>query len=77
MKKRPPWLALLTPRKGRYATPVLLDINLAVFVLMVLSGAGFFSFRAEDLLAWGANFRPALDGRERSASSPPCSCTAA
>ncbi len=62
MKKLPPLLALLIPRKGRYATPILLDINLAVFALMVLSGAGFFSFRGEDLLAWGANFRPALDG---------------
>lgn len=55
-------LALFTPRKGRYATPILLDLNLAVFALMVLGGSGFFSFSADALLAWGANYRPALDG---------------
>jgi len=62
VKQKSPLLALLIPRKRRYATPILIDISLAVFVLMVLSGAGFFSFRSDDLLAWGANFRPALDG---------------
>lgn len=62
MKPRSPLLSLLTPRKGRYATALLLDIDIAVFVLMLLSGAGFLSFHTEALLAWGANHRPALEG---------------
>ena len=62
MMKRSPLLALLIPKKGRYTTAILLDLNIFVFALMVLSGAGFFAFRADDLLAWGANYRPALEG---------------
>ena len=55
-------LALLVPRKGRYATTVLLDLNLFVFALMVLGGHGLLAFRADDLLAWGANYRPHMEG---------------
>ena len=54
--------ALLVPRKGRYATTVLLDLNLFVFALMVLSGHGLLAFRSDDLLAWGANYRPYMEG---------------
>jgi rhomboid protease GluP len=54
--------ALLVPTKGRFATTVLLDLSLFVFALMVLSGHGLFSFNADDLLAWGANYRPNMEG---------------
>lgn len=55
-------LSLLLPQPGRYATPILIDLNLLVFLAMALTGLGFFTFRADDLLAWGANFRPYIEG---------------
>ena len=61
MTRRSP-LALFLPRPGRYATTILLDLNLTVFAVMVLSGLGFLTFNGDDLVAWGANYRPALEG---------------
>ena len=58
-----PLLALFTPRTGYYITPVILDLNILIYLLMVISGAGFLLPDNESLLSWGANFRPAtLDG---------------
>lgn len=51
-------LRVLTPRKGHFATPILLDLNILVFICMVLVGAGFSSFETTGLLSWGANCRP-------------------
>jgi len=53
---------MFVPSKGRFASTILMDINVAVFGLMVLAGLGFLTFRSEDLMAWGANYRPSLDG---------------
>ena len=46
------------PREGFYITPIIINLNLMIYILMVLSGLGFMSFKASDLLNWGANFRP-------------------
>jgi membrane associated rhomboid family serine protease len=46
------------PREGYYITPIIIDINLAVFILMVFAGLGFVSFNTDDLLKWGADYRP-------------------
>ncbi len=51
-------ISVLTPRKGHFATPILLDLNILVFICMVLVGAGFSSFETTGLLSWGANSRP-------------------
>ena len=52
------------PREGYYITPILVDINIIVFILMVISGAGFLQPDNESLIKWGANFRPiTLDGQ--------------
>lgn len=48
----------LIPKKDFYITPILINLNLAVFILMVFSGYGFMSFKGKDLLIWGANFGP-------------------
>src|SRR4051812_37156532 len=58
----PDSFALLMPNNQWYALPVLLDINILVYVAMVISGLGVVSFDADDLLNWGANYRPALHG---------------
>jgi len=52
----------LIPTRTHYGLPVLIDLNLLVFAAMVWSGLGFIAFETNDLLAWGANYRPALHG---------------
>jgi membrane associated rhomboid family serine protease/RNAse (barnase) inhibitor barstar len=49
---------LLWPRVGFTVTPIIIDINILMFILMACSGLGFISFDAPGLLAWGANYRP-------------------
>ena len=56
------WLALIIPRRDNYGLPILIDINLAVYLAMVFSGLGVMSFRTDDLLAWGANYGPDVHG---------------
>jgi len=43
--------------KGYFVTPLIIDANILVFVLMVMSGVSFFLPGNEDLLRWGANLR--------------------
>lgn len=54
--------AFLVSHKDAWGLQVLLAVNILVFVAMVLSGLGVVSFDRDDLLAWGANYRPALHG---------------
>ncbi len=53
-----PRYSLLKPHTGYKVTPVLMYINVAIYLLMVLKGMGVMQFRASDLLEWGANYRP-------------------
>src|SRR5262249_2307185 len=46
-------LELLTPRVR--VTPVIIGINVTVFVLMIATGVGFSSPTREELVRWGAN----------------------
>jgi len=48
------------PNRVAFVTPLLIDINIAVFVWMVFAGLGVVSFNPNDLMAWGGNFRPAV-----------------
>ena len=58
------FLSLFEPREGYFVTPILIDINLAVFALMVFSGADFFQPGTASLISWGANVRYlTLDGQ--------------
>ena len=52
------------PRKGFYVTPIIIDLNIIIFIIMVFAGLGFISFQASDLLKWGGNFRPAINRGE-------------
>jgi len=51
-------LTLLTPREGYYITPILIYSNVGIYLMMVIAGLGFISFRGDALLAWGANYGP-------------------
>ncbi|NML66169.1 rhomboid family intramembrane serine protease [Hymenobacter sp. RP-2-7] len=51
----------LWPRPGYVLTPLLLDANLVVFLLMVANtGTGLGSFDGPTLLAWGGDYGPAV-----------------
>lgn len=55
--------SIFWPAKGYFITPIIIDLNIAVFILMVISGVNFMLPENKDLLLWGANFRPVtLDG---------------
>lgn len=51
-------MELLTPKDGFFITPIILNLNLLLYVAMVVAGLGFIEFSGGDLLDWGANYRP-------------------
>ena len=55
-------LDLVVPRRDTYGLPVLIDINLVVFLVMAFSGLGVLSFQTADLIQWGGNYGPAVHG---------------
>jgi rhomboid protease GluP len=48
----------LVPKKGFYVTPIIIYINVAVFITMVCCGLGFVNFDIQGLLHWGADYGP-------------------
>lgn len=50
--------AIFRPRPGYFVTPLLLNANLLVFLLMGLSGVNLLAPAGPDLVAWGSNFSP-------------------
>jgi rhomboid protease GluP len=51
------FFSLFIPRKNYFITPLLVDLNIAIFILMTLGGASPFSPDIQTLLNWGANVR--------------------
>lgn len=49
---------LLIPKEGYYITPIIVNLNLLIYIVMVVAGLGLISFNGADLLKWGANFKP-------------------
>ncbi|MGV3764872.1 MAG: rhomboid family intramembrane serine protease [Chitinophagaceae bacterium] len=57
------FLSLLKPTTGFFIAPILIGINVLIFIIMAISGVHVFEPENQDLLNWGANFRPlTLDG---------------
>jgi rhomboid protease GluP len=57
------FLSIFKPVNGYYITPVVININILVFILMAIDGIGIFDPDNQGLIRWGANFRPVtLDG---------------
>jgi len=57
------WLKdLLIPSRTFYGLPILLDLNIGIYIAMVLAGLGLVSFEPDDLIAWGGDYGPALHG---------------
>jgi len=53
---------LFLPREGYFITPIIVDLNLLIFIAMVFGGLGFLSFDSADLVRWGADYKPAVAG---------------
>lgn len=51
-------LDMFIPQNGFFITPILIELNVLIYIIMVFSGLGLISFKGDDLLNWGANFRP-------------------
>lgn len=63
-EQRGNFFSLFAPREGFFITPILVGINLAVFIMMVVSGADFLQPGNQSLIQWGANIRSlTLDGQ--------------
>lgn len=52
------FIDFLKPKEGYFITPILIYSNILIYLVMVFAGLGFISFNGQDLLKWGANFRP-------------------
>ncbi len=67
LNKRPKFknfLSIFIPVEGYFITPILIDLNIAIYLLMVAFGVNFMLPTTESLITWGANFRPmTLEGQ--------------
>ncbi len=52
------FFSIFKPTKGYFITPILLDLNILIFILMAVRGVNIMLPDNESLLNWGANFRP-------------------
>ncbi len=60
-KRKREWkdiLNIFVPSREVWATPIIFDINISVFLLMFFTGAGFLQCESQVLLQWGGNFKP-------------------
>jgi len=54
----------LIPKGDYFFTPIILCINISVFILMIITGVSAFIPSANSLITWGANYRPLTMGAE-------------
>jgi rhomboid protease GluP len=52
------FLSIFKPVRGFFITPILVDLNITIFLLMVISGSNLLLPSNADLVLWGANFGP-------------------
>ncbi|MHB1278750.1 MAG: rhomboid family intramembrane serine protease [Bacteroidia bacterium] len=50
--------AIFKPIEGYFITPIIINLNIALFILMTISGVNIMLPDNESLINWGANFRP-------------------
>lgn len=58
VNKKISFISLFIPREGFIITPIIIDINILVFIIMVLSGVPLFNPDSQTLVNWGANYGP-------------------
>lgn len=52
------FLSIFVPTKGYFITPILIDINIIIFIVMGILGVDIMEPNIDDLLSYGANYRP-------------------
>lgn len=52
------FFSIFKPVEGYFITPILIILNILVFIIMILSGVDILMPENQDLIDWGANFRP-------------------
>jgi rhomboid protease GluP len=58
------FFSVFKPTEGYFVSPILININIVVFAIMLISGVHILQPESQDLLNWGANFRPmTLEGQ--------------
>ena len=58
------FLNFIKPGEVLFITPILIYINVLIFLIMVFAGLGFISFSGPDLIQWGANYKPLVESGE-------------
>ncbi|MBI3521264.1 MAG: hypothetical protein HY062_18125 [Bacteroidetes bacterium] len=58
------FFSIFKPTEGFFITPILLDVNIILFIVMIIGGVNIMLPDNESLLNWGANFRPVTLGGE-------------
>ncbi|MBS1566772.1 MAG: rhomboid family intramembrane serine protease [Bacteroidetes bacterium] len=49
---------IFIPKEGFFATPIIIELNILVFIAMVIAGVSFIAPDTIDILKWGGNFKP-------------------
>lgn len=63
-KKITDFFSTFKPTEGYFISPILITINILIFIAMLISGVHILLPENQDLLDWGANFRPlTLEGQ--------------
>jgi rhomboid protease GluP len=58
------FFSIFTPIQGYFVTPIIININIVIFILMAVLGVNILLPDTDSLLKWGANFQPStLDGQ--------------
>ncbi|MBP6335890.1 MAG: rhomboid family intramembrane serine protease [Bacteroidia bacterium] len=58
------FLSAFIPRKGYFISPILINLNILIWIAMVITGTHWFLPDTDSLIKWGANFSPmTLEGQ--------------
>jgi len=52
------FFSMFIPQRGFVITPILMDLNILIFIIMLATGVHFLSPDSGSLIKWGANFGP-------------------
>lgn len=52
------FLSVFKPQEDYFITPILINLNVLIYIIMVICGVDFMNPSTEDLIRWGANFSP-------------------
>lgn len=57
------FIGIFVPVTGYFITPIILNLNLFIFIIMAFFGVSIFNPDTQSLIQWGANFKPLTLGQ--------------